>query len=58
MTLKDAWAGMCFWNVIASDLEPSNFLADKKAGKTTFEATHGEIVDKMETIGTLGKKIF
>lgn len=33
LTLKDAWAGMCFWNVIASDLEPSNFLADKKAGK-------------------------
>ncbi|MBN7575550.1 ABC transporter substrate-binding protein [Clostridium sp. 2-1] len=56
LTLKDAWTGMCFWNVIASDLEPSNFLADKKAGKTTFEATHGEIVDKMETIGTLGQE--
>lgn len=36
LTLKDAWTGMCFWNVIASDLEPSNFLADKKSRKNNF----------------------
>lgn len=55
LTLKDAWTGICYWNVLASDLQPSNFLSDKKAGKTTFAATHGEIVDKMENIGTLAQ---
>lgn len=56
LTLKDAWTGMVFWNALASDLAPGTFLKDRKAGSTTFEATHGEILDKMETIGTLGQE--
>lgn len=56
LTLKDAWTGMCFWNILESDLVSTNFVKDKKAGKTTFEATHSEVVDKMKKIGTLGQK--
>lgn len=50
LTLKDSWTGMCIFNALASDLEPANFLKDKKAGKTTFAATHSEIVDKIAVI--------
>lgn len=55
LTLKDSWTGLCFWNVIASDLQPESFLNDKKAGKVKFEDTHKEAVDKMEAIGKLGQ---
>lgn len=55
LTLKDSWTGMCFWNALEGDLMPANFIKDKKAGKTTFAATHGEIVDKMEKVGSYGQ---
>ena len=56
LALKDAWTGMVYWNALASDLTPSTFVKDKKAGKTTFAATHTEVVDKMEKIGTLAQE--
>ncbi|MBU3216355.1 extracellular solute-binding protein [Clostridium estertheticum] len=56
LTLKDAWTGMCFWNILASDIAPKTFLADRKADKTTFEATHSEIADKMLEIIKYGQK--
>ena len=56
LTLKDSWTGMCFWNMLASDLQPVNFLKDRKDGKSTFAATHSEIVDKMLQIGSNGQK--
>lgn len=55
LTLKDAWTGMIYWNALESDLMPANFIKDKKAGKATFAATHGEILDKMEKIGSYGQ---
>ena len=56
LTLKDAWTGMCFWNILASDIAPKTFLADRKADKTTFTATHSEIADKMLEIIKYGQK--
>ena len=56
LTLKDAWTGLCFWNVVASDLQPESFLEDRKNNKVKFEDTHKEIVDKMEAIGKLGQE--
>lgn len=55
-TLKDSWTGMCFWNILASDLQPNNFVQNRKANKTTFAATHGEIVDKMLELTKHGEK--
>ena len=55
LTLKDSWTGLCFWNIIASDLQPNSFLNDRREGKVTFKNTHKEIVDKMEYIGRLGQ---
>lgn len=56
LTLKDSWTGMSFWNCLEGDLMPANFIEDKKSGKVTFEATHGDIVDKMEKIGSYGQE--
>lgn len=56
LTLKDSWTGMTYWNALASNLEPTNFLKDRKEGKTTFAATHGEITDKMLKIGNNAEK--
>ncbi|MBU3159185.1 extracellular solute-binding protein [Clostridium frigoris] len=56
LTLKDAWTGMCFWNILASDIAPKTFLADRKADKTTFVASHSEIADKMLEIIKYGQK--
>lgn len=56
LTLKDAWTGMNIWNTLTSNLQPDNFLKDRKAGKTTFAATHGGIADKMLQIGNNGEK--
>jgi raffinose/stachyose/melibiose transport system substrate-binding protein len=56
LTLKDAWTAMCFWNVIAADTAPDNFLTDRRLNKTTFEATHTEIADKMLQIIKYGQK--
>lgn len=56
LTLKDAWTGMPYWNALTSNLQPKNFLKDRKTEKTTFAATHGEIVDKMLQIGNNAEK--
>lgn len=56
LTLKDAWTAMCFWNIIAGDIAPENFLNDRKANKTTFVDTHSEIADKMLEIIKYGQK--
>lgn len=56
MTLKDSWTGMNIWNIITSNLQPDNFLKNRKEGKTTFAATHGEITDKMLKIGSNAEK--
>lgn len=55
-TLKDSWTGMCFWNILASDLQPDNFLQNRKANKTTFAATHGEVASKMLELTKHGEK--
>lgn len=55
LTLKDSWTGMNIWNTLISNLQPNNFLKDRKAEKTTFAATHGDIVDKMLQIGNNGE---
>lgn len=55
LTLKDAWTGMPYWNALTSNLQPTNFFKDRKEEKTTFAATHGEIVDKMLQIGNNGE---
>jgi len=56
LTLKDAWTGMCFWNVLAGDIPSKTFLADRKADKTTFAGTHSEVADKMLEIIKYGQK--
>lgn len=56
LTLKDSWTGMCFWNLLAGNIAPKTFLADRKADKTTFVATHSEIADKMLEIIKYGQK--
>lgn len=56
LTLKDSWTGMCFWNLLAGNIAPANFLKDRKTGKTTFVATHSEIADKMLEIIKFGQK--
>lgn len=50
LTYKDAWTGLCAWNSMAPDLQPENFTDDRKAEKTTFASTHGEIAKKYLTI--------
>ncbi|MCL6603440.1 MAG: extracellular solute-binding protein [Paenibacillus sp.] len=44
LTFKDAWTVLPAWNVFVADLQPSNFYADRKAGKTTFAADHKELL--------------
>lgn len=41
---KDAWTALPAWNVFAADLQPANFYADRKAGKTTFAAGHKDML--------------
>lgn len=43
---KDAWTTMCAWNSMESDLWPTGFAEDRKAGNTTFAGTHEEIAEK------------
>lgn len=41
---KDAWTALPAWNVFAAGLQPANFYADRKAGKTTFAAGHKDML--------------
>ncbi|CAN7667544.1 extracellular solute-binding protein [Paenibacillus sp. LjRoot153] len=41
---KDAWTALPAWNVFAADLQPAGFYADRKAGKTTFAASHKDML--------------
>ena len=46
LTFKDAWTILPAWNSMAPVLQPENFYADRKAGSTTFEGTHEELLEK------------
>jgi raffinose/stachyose/melibiose transport system substrate-binding protein len=46
LCFKDAWCTLPPWNSMAPDLQPENFTDDRRAGKTTFAATHVEIAKK------------
>lgn len=46
LTFLDNWTCLPPWNSMAPVMAPENFTDDRKAGKTTFAATHEEILEK------------
>jgi raffinose/stachyose/melibiose transport system substrate-binding protein len=53
LTFMDAWTCLPTWNSMAPVLQPKNFTDNRRSGKTTFAATHREILEKYLVI--LGK---
>jgi len=46
MTFLDSWTTLSIWNNLVPTLISPSFVADKKAGKTTFADTHKVVLDK------------
>jgi raffinose/stachyose/melibiose transport system substrate-binding protein len=46
LTFLDAWTCLPPWNSMAPVLQPAGFTDDRRAGKTTFAATHGPVMEK------------
>ena len=46
LTFKDTWTMNAIWNSLAPSLEPTNFISDRKAEKTTFSDDYTEITEK------------
>lgn len=46
LTFMDSWTCLPPWNSMAPVLQPENFTDDRRAGKTTFAATHRELLQK------------
>ncbi len=46
LTFMDSWTCLPPWNSMAPVLQPENFTDDRRAGKTTFAATHRELLEK------------
>jgi raffinose/stachyose/melibiose transport system substrate-binding protein len=50
LTFLDAWTCLPPWNSMAPVLQPADFSEDRLSGKTTFAATHSEVLEKYLTI--------
>ncbi|AEI40702.1 ABC transporter substrate-binding protein [Paenibacillus mucilaginosus] len=55
-TFKDSWTTMISFNSLASNLQPENFIEDRKAGKGTFAEGYKEIAEKQLKLVELGHK--
>ncbi len=55
-TFKDSWTCLPAWNSMATVIPDANFTADRKAGKTTFAATHKEVLEKYAELIKYGQK--
>lgn len=55
-TFKDSWTSLCAWNSMSPDLAPANFVTDRRSGKTTFLASHKEVVQKYLELMKFGQK--
>ncbi|TDL31934.1 carbohydrate ABC transporter substrate-binding protein [Jeotgalibacillus sp. S-D1] len=49
-TFQDAWTAMPAWNSIAGVLQPDQFAERKTNGETSFQESHTEVADKMQTL--------
>jgi raffinose/stachyose/melibiose transport system substrate-binding protein len=56
LTLKDAWTGLVPFNALASNLQGNTFIADRIAGKVTFQQGYKEIADKQLKLLDFGHK--
>ena len=50
LTFLDSWTCLPPWNSMAPVLAPANFNEERRAGKTTFAATHREVLEKYITV--------
>ena len=50
LTFLDSWTCLPPWNSMAPVIPPANFTSERRAGKTTFAATHREVLQKYITI--------
>ena len=50
LTFLDSWTCLPPWNSMAPVIAPENFTEDRRNGKTTFAATHKEVLEKYLTI--------
>lgn len=46
LTFADSWTCLPPWNSMAPVIPDANFTSDRKEGKTTFEGTHEEVLEK------------
>jgi raffinose/stachyose/melibiose transport system substrate-binding protein len=50
LTFLDSWTCLPPWNSMAPVIAPASFTEDRRNGKTTFAATHREVLEKYLTI--------
>ncbi|AGB40130.1 ABC-type sugar transport system, periplasmic component [Halobacteroides halobius DSM 5150] len=56
LTFKDAWTAMIPWNSLAANLQGENFIDQRKAGETTFQARYQKVAKRIYSLLDYGQQ--